>query len=133
MLQRVRERRDEARIVHRFARTVSAISSPTRNTACPGRAPRSACTHFPPAPSSVRAHNPTLFAPGTANRKNYREQRWLLKNSLTTIFAEIASRQEALQTFFPSFLNIFYHPIFDFFQKNRLFQHPQGFASRISL
>jgi hypothetical protein len=32
--------------------------------------------------------------------------------------AEIASRQEALQTIFPSALDIFYHPILDFFQKN---------------
>jgi hypothetical protein len=36
-------------------------------------------------------------------------------------FAKIASRQEALQTIFPSLLDIFYHPTFDFFQKNRLF------------
>jgi hypothetical protein len=39
-------------------------------------------------------------------------------------FAEIASRQEALQTIFPSALDIFYHPIFDFFPKTRLFQQP---------
>src|SRR6266404_5126410 len=39
-------------------------------------------------------------------------------------FAKIGSRQEALQTIFPSLLDIFYHPIFDFFQKNRLFQQP---------
>jgi len=39
-------------------------------------------------------------------------------------FAKIASRQEALQTIFPSLLDIFYHLIFDFFQKNRLFQQP---------
>jgi hypothetical protein len=39
-------------------------------------------------------------------------------------FAEIASRQEALQTIFPNLLDIFYHPIFAFFQENRLFQHP---------
>jgi hypothetical protein len=38
--------------------------------------------------------------------------------------AEIASRQEALQTIFPNLLDIFYHPIFDFFQKNRPFQQP---------
>jgi hypothetical protein len=37
-------------------------------------------------------------------------------------FAKTASRQEALQTIFPSAQDIFYHPIFDFFQKNRLFQ-----------
>jgi hypothetical protein len=39
-------------------------------------------------------------------------------------FSEITSRQEALQTTFPSLLDIFYHPIFDFFQKNRVFQQP---------
>src|ERR1700751_4803697 len=39
-------------------------------------------------------------------------------------FAKIGSRQEALQTIFPSRLDIFYHPIFDLFQKNRLFQQP---------
>jgi hypothetical protein len=39
-------------------------------------------------------------------------------------FAEIASRQEALQTIFHSRLDIFHHPIFHFFQKNRLFQQP---------
>jgi hypothetical protein len=47
-------------------------------------------------------------------------------------FAEIASRQEALQTIFSSLLDIFYHPIFDFFQKNRLFQQPQGLSPSIS-
>jgi hypothetical protein len=47
-------------------------------------------------------------------------------------FAEIASRQEALQTIFPSLLDIFYHPIFDFSQENRLFQHPQGLSPSIS-
>jgi hypothetical protein len=47
-------------------------------------------------------------------------------------FAEIASRQEALQTIFPSLLNIFCHPIFDFFQENRLFQQPQGLSLAIS-
>jgi hypothetical protein len=36
-------------------------------------------------------------------------------------FAEIASRQEALQTIFPSLLDIFYHPIFDFFRKTDFF------------
>ena len=39
-------------------------------------------------------------------------------------FAEIASRQEALETIFPSLLDIFYHLSFDFFQRNRLFQQP---------
>jgi hypothetical protein len=39
-------------------------------------------------------------------------------------FAEIAPRQEALQTIFRSLLEIFYHPIFNFFQRNRLFQQP---------
>jgi hypothetical protein len=45
-------------------------------------------------------------------------------------FAEIASRQEALQTIFPSLLDIFYHPIFDFSQENRLFQHPLIFLAQ---
>jgi len=40
-------------------------------------------------------------------------------------FAKIGSRQDALQTIFPSLLDIFYHPIFDFFQKNRVFQQPR--------
>jgi hypothetical protein len=47
-------------------------------------------------------------------------------------FAENASRQQALQTIFTSLLNIFYYPIFDFFQKNRVFQHPQGLSLAIS-
>jgi hypothetical protein len=47
-------------------------------------------------------------------------------------FAEIASRQEALQTISPGLLDIFYHPIFDFFWKNRLFQQPQGLSLLIS-
>jgi hypothetical protein len=46
-------------------------------------------------------------------------------------FAKIASRQEALQTIFPSLLDIFYHPTFDFFQKNRLFQQPPLFSTVI--
>ena len=44
-------------------------------------------------------------------------------------FAEIASRQEAPQTIFPARVDIFYHPIFDFFQKNRVFQQPPLFAT----
>ena len=40
-------------------------------------------------------------------------------------FAKIRSRQEALQTIYLNLLDIFYHPIFDFFQKRRLFQQPQ--------
>jgi len=47
-------------------------------------------------------------------------------------FAEIASRQEALRTIFSSLLDIFYRPIFDFFQKNRVFQQPQGLSPSIS-
>jgi hypothetical protein len=46
-------------------------------------------------------------------------------------FAEIASRQEALQTIFPSLLDIFYHPIFDFSQESRLFQQPPLFSTVI--
>ena len=47
-------------------------------------------------------------------------------------FAKIGSRQEALQPIFPSLLDIFYHLIFDFFQKNRVFQQPQGLSPAIS-
>jgi hypothetical protein len=39
-------------------------------------------------------------------------------------FEKTASRQEALQAIFPSLLHIFYHPIFDFFTENRVFQQP---------
>jgi hypothetical protein len=39
-------------------------------------------------------------------------------------FAKIGSRQEALQPIFLNPLDIFYHPIFGFFQKTRLFQQP---------
>jgi hypothetical protein len=46
-------------------------------------------------------------------------------------FSEIASRQEALGTIFPSLLDIFYHPIFDFFKKNRGFQQPRDFSTSI--
>jgi hypothetical protein len=46
---------------------------------------------------------------------------------------EIASRQEALQTIFPSLLDIFYHPIFDFFEKNRVFQQPPLFSTPICI
>jgi hypothetical protein len=35
-------------------------------------------------------------------------------------------RVRKLQTILPSLLDIFYHPIFDFFKKNRVFQQPQG-------
>jgi hypothetical protein len=44
-------------------------------------------------------------------------------------FAKIGSRQEALQTIFLSLLDIFYRPIFDFFQKNRVFQQPPLFST----
>ena len=46
-------------------------------------------------------------------------------------FAKIASRQEALQTIFSSLLDISYHPIFDFFKKNRVFQQPPLFSTSI--
>jgi len=46
-------------------------------------------------------------------------------------FAKIGSRQEALQTIFLSLLDIFYHPIFDFFQKKRLFEQPQDLSTSI--
>ena len=46
-------------------------------------------------------------------------------------FAEIASRQEALQTIFPLRLDILYHPNFGFFLKRRVFQQPQDFPTPI--
>jgi hypothetical protein len=46
-------------------------------------------------------------------------------------FTKIGPRQEALQTIFPSLMDIFYHPIFDLFQKTRLFQQPQDFPTVI--
>jgi hypothetical protein len=50
---------------------------------------------------------------------------WLLKNSLTRNLQKL-DRVRKLQTILPSLLDIFYHPIFDFFKKNRVFQQPQG-------
>ena len=47
-------------------------------------------------------------------------------------FAKIRSRQEALQTIYLNLLDIFYHPIFDFFQKRRLFQQPPVLSTVIS-
>jgi len=64
---------------------------------------------------------------------NCRQQGWLLKNSLSKNFAKIGSRQEALQTIFPSLLDISYRRIFDVFQKNRLFQQPQDFSTSIRI
>ena len=46
-------------------------------------------------------------------------------------FAKIRSRQEALQTISPSFLDIFYHPFFEIFLKTRVFQQPPLFATSI--
>ena len=46
-------------------------------------------------------------------------------------FAKTASRQEALQTIFPTALDIFYHPIFNFSQKNLPFQQPQDLSTPI--
>jgi hypothetical protein len=48
-------------------------------------------------------------------------------------FAKIGSRREALQTIFPSLLDIFYHPIFDFFRERRLFQQPSLLPTPILL
>src|ERR1700730_1406284 len=39
--------------------------------------------------------------------------------------AKIKSRQEALQTTFSVFLDIFYPPIFSYFEENGVFQHPR--------
>jgi hypothetical protein len=44
-------------------------------------------------------------------------------------FAKIKSRQEALQTTFSIFLDIFYPPNLGCFEENGLFQQPRDFAS----
>jgi hypothetical protein len=46
-------------------------------------------------------------------------------------FEKVGSRQEALQAISPSLLDIFYHPIFDFFKENRVFQQPPLFSTSI--
>jgi hypothetical protein len=48
-------------------------------------------------------------------------------------FEKIGSRQEALQTIFSSLLDIFYHPIFDFFQKKPSFQQLQALSQATGL
>jgi hypothetical protein len=45
--------------------------------------------------------------------------------------AKIKTRQQALQTIFSGLLDILYYPVFDFFQKNRLFQQPPLFSTVI--
>jgi hypothetical protein len=44
-------------------------------------------------------------------------------------FAKLKSRQEALQTTFSVFLDIFYPPTFLYFDENGLFQQPQTLHS----
>jgi len=43
-------------------------------------------------------------------------------------FTKIKSRQDALQTTFSVFLDIFYPPNFGCFEENGLFQHPQAIS-----
>jgi len=43
-------------------------------------------------------------------------------------FAKIKSRQDALQSTFPIFRDIFYPPNFGYFEETGLFQHPQAIA-----
>ena len=45
---------------------------------------------------------------------------------LSVKFAKIKLRQDALQTIFSIFLDIFYPPNFRCFEENGLFQHPQA-------
>jgi hypothetical protein len=47
---------------------------------------------------------------------------------LSAKFAKTKSRQDALQTTFSVFLDIFYPPNFGCFEENGLFQHPRLFA-----
>jgi hypothetical protein len=56
-----------------------------------------------------------------------------LEKLLRAKFAKIKSRQDALQTTFSIFLDIFYAPIFDCFEKNRLFQHPRTISFTMAI
>ena len=47
---------------------------------------------------------------------------------LSVKFAKIKLRQDALDTIFSIFLDIFYPPNFRCFEENGLFQHPQAFT-----
>ena len=49
---------------------------------------------------------------------------------LSVKFAKIKSRQDALQTTFSVFLDIFYPPNFRCFEENGLFQQPQAITLR---
>ncbi len=49
---------------------------------------------------------------------------------LSVKFAKIKLRQDALQTIFSIFLDIFYPPNFRCFEENGLFQHPQAITVR---
>jgi hypothetical protein len=48
-------------------------------------------------------------------------------------FAEIGSRQDALQTIFSGLLDIFYRPIFGFVENSRLLQHALAVQPAIGL
>ena len=52
---------------------------------------------------------------------------------LSVKFAKIKLRQDALDTIFSIFLDIFYPPNFRCFEENGLFQHPQAFTPTIGL
>ena len=52
---------------------------------------------------------------------------------LSVKFAKIKLRQDALQTIFSIFLDIFYPPNFRCFEENGLFQHPQTLTLTIRL
>jgi hypothetical protein len=54
---------------------------------------------------------------------------WVLKNSSPRKLARIKLRQDALQTTFSVFLDIFYPPNFGYFEENGLFQHPRLITS----
>jgi hypothetical protein len=51
---------------------------------------------------------------------------------LSVKFAKIKLRQDALQTIFSIFLDIFYPPNFRCFEENGLFQQPRLFTTAIS-
>jgi hypothetical protein len=61
------------------------------------------------------------------------EQGWVLKNSLSENSQKLLRVRKLYKRFFSVAWTLFYHPIFDFLKKTRLFQQPQGLSPPISV
>jgi hypothetical protein len=59
---------------------------------------------------------------------NWRKRPWVLKNSFLQTFAKTKLRQDALQTTFSIFLDIFYPPNLCCSKENGVFQQPRTFT-----